>query len=177
MLVVHHLAGILFDVDALDADLLGTFLGLDLDRSLADDRMIELADLIALRQIRVEIVLAVEAGPGVDLRLQRHSGPHRLAYAFLVQHRQHARHGGVDEAHLRVGLGAELRRGAGEELGLGRDLRMHLEADHDLPVPGGALDPIAAHHHASGRAVKPARSSSARPALSTLCSSSGLPMT
>lgn len=33
-----------------------------------------------------------------------------------------------------------------------------------------------AHHHFSGRAVKPARSSSARLAFSTPCSSSALPM-
>ena len=32
------------------------------------------------------------------------------------------------------------------------------------------------HHHFSGRAVKPARSSIARPAFSTDCSSSSLPM-
>ena len=33
----------------------------DLDLALADQRMVELADLIALRQIGVEIILAVEA--------------------------------------------------------------------------------------------------------------------
>ena len=65
MLVVHQLARVLFDVDALDADGLGAALVLlveqDLDVALADQRMVELADLIALRQIGVEVVLAVEA--------------------------------------------------------------------------------------------------------------------
>ena len=49
---------------------------------------------------------------------------------------------------------------------------------------GGAFDAIGcgcvchkgSYHHRSGRATKPARSSIARPALSTACSSSGLPM-
>ena len=35
----------------------------DLDFALADQRVVELADLIALRQIGVEIILAVEAAP------------------------------------------------------------------------------------------------------------------
>ena len=67
MLVVHQLARVLLDMDALDADLLGAALVLlveqDLDLALADQRVVELADLIALRQVGVEVVLAVEAAP------------------------------------------------------------------------------------------------------------------
>ena len=55
MLVVHQLAGILLDMNALDADRLGAaVLRLDLDLPLADQRMVELADLVALRQIGIE---------------------------------------------------------------------------------------------------------------------------
>ena len=65
MLVVHQLARVLLDVDALDADVLGAALVLlveqHLDLALADQRVVELADLIALRQIGVEVILAVEA--------------------------------------------------------------------------------------------------------------------
>jgi len=61
MLVVHQLAGILFDMDALDPDRLGFAINVDLDRALTYQRVVELADLIALRQIGVEVVLAVEA--------------------------------------------------------------------------------------------------------------------
>ena len=120
MLVVHQLARVLLDVDALDADLLGAALVLlveqDLDLALAHQRMVELADLIALRQVGVEIILAVEAAPAVDHRVERHAGAHRLADALAVGHRQHARHGRVDQRDLRVGLGAERRRRAGEQL-------------------------------------------------------------
>ena len=95
MLIVHQLARILLDMDALDADRLGragaiVSWQIDVDLALADDRVVELADLIALRQIGVEIILAVEARPSVDLRLQRHAGAHRLADALLVGHRKHA---------------------------------------------------------------------------------------
>ena len=129
----------------------------DLDLALADQRMVELADLIALRQIGVEIILAVEAAPAVDLRVERHAGAHRLADALAVGHRQHARHRRVDQADLRVRLGAERGRRAGEQLGRGRgDLRVDLEADHDLPLAGFALDAIRCgcvshYHHFSGR--------------------------
>src|SRR3546814_9991963 len=45
--------------------------------------------------------------------------------------------------------------------------------DKSKQFVGGRPD---VHHHASGRAVKPARSSNANPAFSTPCSSSGWPM-
>ncbi len=65
VLVVHQLAGILLDMDALDADHLvlrdpGLLVGLDRQRAFAHQRVVELADLVALRQIGVEVVLAVE---------------------------------------------------------------------------------------------------------------------
>ncbi len=101
MLVVHQLAGVLLDMDALDPDLLGRALVLlveqDLDLALADQRVVELADLIALRQIGVEVILAVEAAPAVDHRVERHAGAHRLADALAVRHRQHPRHRRVDQ--------------------------------------------------------------------------------
>jgi len=137
-------------MDAFDADHLvggdsGLLIGLDMQRAFADKRMIELGNLVSLRQIGVEIILAVEARPFVDLRIDRHAGAHRLADALAVRHRQHARHRGVDEAHLRIGFGPERRRGAREQLGVGGDLRMDLEADHDLPLAGFALDAIVRH--------------------------------
>ena len=100
MLVVHQFAGVLLDMDALDPDRLGRrvlALQLDLDRPFADQRMVELADLIALRQIGVEIVLAVEARPFVDLRVDRHAGADGLADAFAVGHGEHPGHRRVDQ--------------------------------------------------------------------------------
>ena len=43
---------------------------LDDDLALADDRVLVLADLIALRQVGIEVVLPVEVALQVDLRLQ-----------------------------------------------------------------------------------------------------------
>jgi hypothetical protein len=104
--------------------------------------MVELADLVALRQVGVEVVLAVKARPLVDLRIDRHAGAHGLADALAVQHRKHARHGRVDKADLRVRLCTESGCRAGKQLGLRNDLRVNFKADHDLPVTRCALDSI-----------------------------------
>ncbi len=143
MLVVDRLAGILFEMQSLDADL--DALGgreVDRDLALADDRALVLADLVALRQVRIEIVLPVEDRAVVDPRLQAEAGADRLAHAFLVDDGQHARHGRVDEADIGVRRIAEAHRRAREQLGVGGHLRVDLEADHHLPVAGGAGDEV-----------------------------------
>ena len=61
MLVVQRLAGVLLEMQPLDADGDGLAVRhVDRDLALADDRRLVLADLIALRQIGIEIVLPVE---------------------------------------------------------------------------------------------------------------------
>ena len=61
MLVVQRLAGVLLEVQPLDADRHGLAVGqVDDDLALADDRRLVLADLVALRQVGIEIVLPVE---------------------------------------------------------------------------------------------------------------------
>ena len=142
MLVVHRLAGVLLEMQPLDADLdvleFSFAVRADRDRhlSLADDRLLELRDLVALRQVGIEIVLPVENRLVIDLRLQAEAGADRLAHAFLVDDGQHAGHGRVDQADIGVGRRAEGGRGAGEQLRLRRHLRVDLEADDDFPVAG-----------------------------------------
>ncbi len=141
--VVDRLAGVLFEVDVVDADAAGDAGG-EIDEHLAgaDDRVVELADLVALRQVRVEVVLAVEAREPVDRRLEAEAGADGLLDAVAVDDREHPRHRRVDEGDVGVGLGAEGGRGAGEELGAGGDLGMDLHADHQLPVALRAGDDL-----------------------------------
>src|SRR5690606_1438141 len=123
MLVMHRLAGVLLEVQTLDANLdvlevaLAVWADRDDDRALADDRLLVLRDLVALWQIRIEIVFAVEDRLQVDLRLKAEAGANSLAHALFVDDRQHAGHGGVDEADVRIRLSTERSRGAGEQLG------------------------------------------------------------
>ena len=82
----------------------------------ADDRLLVLRDLIARRQVGIEVVLAVEHASEVDLGVEAEPGPDRLLDAMPVDHRQHAGKRRVDGRDLRVRLGPELGRGAGEQL-------------------------------------------------------------
>ena len=84
MLVVDGLAGVLFQVQAGDADGLGGAVGkFDLDFAGADDGMLELADLVAGGEVGVEVVLPVEAGDGIDAGVQAKAGADGLRDAFL----------------------------------------------------------------------------------------------
>ncbi len=64
------------------------------------------------------------------------ASPNRIARstAPLVQDRQHARQRDVDGGGLRVGRGAECRRGARKDLRCRRQLRVRFQADDDFPV-------------------------------------------
>ncbi len=131
---MDRLAGVLLEMQPLDADLDLLAVGhVEQHLALADDRVLVLADLVALRQVRIEVVLAVEDRALVDLRLEPEARPHRLPHAFLVDHRQHAGHRRIDEAHIGVGRRAELGRRAREQLALRGHLRMDLHADDHSP--------------------------------------------
>ena len=67
-------------------------------------------------------------------------GSDSLGDAMAVDHRQHARHGGVHEGDVRVGLGPEFGGGAREKLGVRGHLGVNLHADHQFPIVLGALN-------------------------------------
>ena len=114
--VMQQLACILLQMQPLDADGEAFAAGkLDLNFALAHDRRLVLADLVALRQIRIEIILAVEHRAQVDLRVQPEAGANRLLDAISIDHRQHAGHGRVDQRDVAVRLAAEFGRGAGKQ--------------------------------------------------------------
>src|SRR3984893_8697227 len=108
----------------------------------AHDGALILADLLAISQVETEGVLAVQHESDIYLGLEPEPGADGLGDAPLVDDGQHPGHGGIDQAHMGVGLTAERGRGAGEQLGVRGDLRMHLHADHHLPGAGLAFDEI-----------------------------------
>lgn len=109
MLVVHGLARILLQMQALDADFHVFELALIVradrnhDLALADDRLLELRNLIALRQIRIEIVLAIENRLQIDLGIEPDARAYRLLDAFQIDDRQHARHGRINQRNIKLG--------------------------------------------------------------------------
>ncbi len=89
---MHGLAGILFQMRAGDPDALRrAILQHDVHMALGHDGQFVLADLIALRQVGIEVILSREhrhrRDAGGDGQTELHGHSHR----GLVQHRQHAR--------------------------------------------------------------------------------------
>jgi hypothetical protein len=107
---------------------------IDEDLALADDRVIELADLVALRKVGVEVILAVEARIEIDLRLQSEPGAHRLLDTVSVDHGKHSRHRGIDEADVRVGRSAKSGRSTREQFGVRLHLRVNFHSDDYFPI-------------------------------------------
>ena len=112
MLIVDRLAGVLLQMQPFDADRQRLAIDIDLDFALADDRLLVLADLIALGQVGVKIVLAIENASEVNFGVQPEPGAYRLCNALGIDHRQHAWHRRVDQRHMTVRRRAKLRRRA-----------------------------------------------------------------
>ena len=141
---MQRFARILLEMQTLNThgDLTATLRQVDDYLALAHDRAFELADLVALRQIGVKIILTVEHRAKIDLRLEPEARADGLGHAFLVDHGEHAGHGGIDQRDMAVRLAAIFSRGAGEKLGLGGYLRMNFKPDNDFPIARCALDEL-----------------------------------
>ncbi len=133
--LVKGLSRILLEVRPRDPDrLCGAVIEHDADRSVADDRMLVLADLIALRQVGIEIILAREDRPRCDLRIDGEAEFDRHAQRLAIEHRERPRIGEIHQIRLRVGRRTVCRGRAREYLRARRQLRMDFETDDDFPV-------------------------------------------
>ena len=113
----------------------------------AAERLVVLADLVRLRQVGVEVVLAVEHGAVGDLAAEREAEPDRPLDRLPVRHRQRAREGKADRARVRVLGRAVAGRAAAEHLRPRAQLDVDLEADHRLPGRRrGAHAPVPRRH-------------------------------
>ena len=132
---VQALAGIFFQVRAGNTDAFdrAIFQG-DVQVALADDGMIHLAGLVALGQVRVEVILARENVGHADLGVDRQAELDRVAHGLSVEDRQGARHAQVNQAGLGVGFGAEGGGAAGEDLRRGGELGVDFQPDDDFPL-------------------------------------------
>jgi hypothetical protein len=138
--IMHRLAGVFFQVRALD---------LDIDRAavfqaygqapVADDRQFVLADLIALRQVGVKVVFARKYTLPGDAAADREAEADRLAQRSDVRHRQRAGQCDIDHAGMRVRLGTVCGRRPGKQLARGVELGVDFQADDRLPCDGWGL--------------------------------------
>ncbi len=101
--LVQALAGVFFEMYACDADLLClAAVNGDFDESEFGEGLVVLRDLVALREVRIEIVLAGKDRGLVDAAVQGHRGQCRELHNSLVENGQRARHAEADGADVRI---------------------------------------------------------------------------
>src|SRR3954451_6667683 len=145
---VHELRGVLLEVHAMDAHLA--------EPPGRPERDVVLADLVALRQVGIEVVLAVEDRARCELALERQSDHQPEVHGLGVGDRERAGVAEADRAGARVRLLAEREGAAAEHLRARLQLHVDLEADDRLVVAFREL--VAAHR---GTPSKPISRSSA----------------
>ena len=132
---MQRFAGVLFQMRMMNAHALAhVVIQYDFHFALADDGLGHLAGLVALGQVGVEVVLALEQRGLGDLGIDRQAELDGHRHGAFIQYRQHARQAQIDGAGLGVGLGAKGGRGAGEDLGLGGELDVDFQPDDGFPL-------------------------------------------
>ena len=117
--------------------------------ALAHDGLLVLGDLVALRQVGIEVVLPVEDRAPVDLRLEAQTGADRLLDAEFVDDRAACRAWRHRRGrHGHSGSPPNSAEAPENSLDLARHLGMDLQADDDFPIAGRALDPVLLFGHA-----------------------------
>ena len=131
--LVHRLARILFKVRTSDADPLARAIVLHhVERAFGHDRQLVLADLVALRQVRVEVVLPGENGLRLNLAVQSQSPLYRQFHRLPAQHRQRARKSQAHRADVGVRRIANFHRTGTENLCARGELAMDFQPDNHL---------------------------------------------
>ena len=123
---------VLLEVDPDEADSLLLAAHMDVDRTPLAEGTIVLGDLVALRKVRVEVVLSREDAPRVDRRADRESGHDGEFDGPLVQDREHAREPEANRTDLSIRRRAEGGGAGAEDLRVRLQLRVNLEPDHRL---------------------------------------------
>ena len=121
---VHELRRVLLEVDAVQPHVAQV--------AACAERDVVLGDLVALGEVGIEVVLAVEDRPRGDLAAERQPHHQPEVDGLGVGHRQRAGQPEADRAGARVRLLAEAQRAAAEHLRARRELHVDLEADHRL---------------------------------------------
>jgi hypothetical protein len=106
---------------------IGSLVGLpDYDRSADGKRLIELRDLVALRKIRIEVVLARKYGDRLDPAPKSQSGADSELDGVLVEYRERTGKSETHRTRVRVGRSSEIGGASAERFGAGLKLNVHL---------------------------------------------------
>ena len=127
--------------NSLDLSLnLSLSLNLDLDPPIAAERQLVLADLIALGQVGVVVVLARKDRGRVDGAVQGQPSQERLLDRGPVDHREYAGQRHAHRADVRVGRrGRVIRAARAEHFGTGLELGVDFQPDDGFVSGHGLL--------------------------------------
>jgi hypothetical protein len=131
---VNRLRGVLLQMRALDPDEHVAFRLRHGEAALYAERLVVLGDLVALRVVGVEVVLAMEDRALGDPAAERVAQQDRPLHRRAVRHRQRAWQSEADRACLRVRRLEVRDRTATEHLRPRLQVDVDLQPDHRLPV-------------------------------------------
>ena len=131
-ILVQGFAGVFLQVRAHQPDRLFLFTEEEFDAAALHHRDLELADLVALGQIGVEVIFAGKDAFGCNVRAHCQTELDGALHRPSVHDGQRAGQCQVHSAGLGVGLGAERGRGAAENLGFCCQLGVGFKADDDF---------------------------------------------
>src|ERR1700691_2192131 len=89
-----------------------------------------LTNLVALRQVWIEVAFAIENRVGRDSTMRREPGSNSQFDDATVQDRQDTRHAHTYRADVLIGSGAELRRASAENFRAGQKMGVDFESDY-----------------------------------------------
>ena len=131
---VQRLRGVFLEVRPRDPDLGDAVWPRQPNKTVDAKRLVVLGDLVALRVVRVEVVLAVEDGVLCDLAAEREPEPDRPLDRLPVRHGQRSRMREADRAGARVRVVERPDRATAEHLRPRLQLDMDLETDDRFPL-------------------------------------------
>src|SRR3990172_7773342 len=121
-------------MDARKAHPLDRAVDRDVDVAVGTDRKFVLADLIALGQIGIEIVLARQNARSSNLTTSGEAGAYGELNDSLVQYRQDAGKPRADRTGVLIRCLAKFSRATAENLRVGKQLGVDLQSDDGLVV-------------------------------------------
>ena len=137
--LMQRLARVFLHVDAGQSNPRDRSTDGDVEASAERQRPLVLRDLVALGQVRVEVVLPREDRFALHGAAKRQGGLDGEVDGLTVEHRKRARKAEADRADLRIRQRAEGGAAAAEDLGAGPELGVYFEPDDGL-VPGVHTD-------------------------------------